>query len=103
MTSPSSSPSPPLELDQGNHDLDSGYNSGSPSEASLPEIYFTKSHLTFLNRQLQFLEPQGKLEIRPLILGTDPLMNSRNFEMVRYDVAQSLSGDGFRPDRLDDP
>ena len=38
---------------------ESGYVSGEGSEASLPEIYFTKSHLTFLNRQLQLLEPQG--------------------------------------------
>ena len=37
---------------------DSGYSSGSTSEADVPEIYFTKPHLKFLNRQLQFLEPQ---------------------------------------------
>ncbi|KAL9040820.1 MAG: hypothetical protein Q9214_004332 [Letrouitia sp. 1 TL-2023] len=40
------------------HDTESGYASGSSSEDSLPEITFTKAHLTFLNRQLQFLEPQ---------------------------------------------
>lgn len=38
---------------------DSGYSSGSSDEYS-PEIVFTKPHLQFLNRQLQFLEPQGK-------------------------------------------
>ncbi|KAL1954521.1 hypothetical protein VTO42DRAFT_1081 [Malbranchea cinnamomea] len=38
-------------------ELDSGYVSGSSSEASLPELVFTKPHLRFLNRQLQFLEP----------------------------------------------
>ena len=41
------------------HELESGYVSGSGSESSLPEIHFTKPHLAFLNRQLQFLEPQG--------------------------------------------
>lgn len=40
-------------------DTESGYASGSSSEDSLPEITFTKAHLAFLNRQLQFLEPQG--------------------------------------------
>ncbi|KAI4209463.1 MAG: hypothetical protein LQ351_007594 [Letrouitia transgressa] len=39
-------------------DTESGYASGSSSEDSLPEITFTKAHLAFLNRQLQFLEPQ---------------------------------------------
>ena len=42
-------------------EVESGYVSGSSSESSPPEIYFTKSHLAFLNRQLQFLEPSGKL------------------------------------------
>lgn len=41
------------------HDTESGYASGSSSGESLPEITFTKAHLAFLNRQLQFLEPQG--------------------------------------------
>ncbi|MCJ1366470.1 hypothetical protein MMC16_005599 [Acarospora aff. strigata] len=39
-------------------DLESGYASASSSEASIPEIFFTKPHLQFLNRQLQNLEPQ---------------------------------------------
>lgn len=39
---------------------ESGYVSGgSSSEEYIPEIVFTKPHLRFLNRQLQFLEPQG--------------------------------------------
>ena len=46
-------------------ELDSGYVSGSSSEASLPELVFTKPHLRFLNKQLQFLEPQGTV-ISPL-------------------------------------
>ena len=43
------------------HDgVESGYVSGSSSNADLPEIYFSKAHLAFLNRQLQNLEPQGE-------------------------------------------
>ena len=38
--------------------VDSAYSSGVSSEHEMPEIYFTKPHLQFLNRQLQFLEPQ---------------------------------------------
>ncbi|KAL8968038.1 MAG: hypothetical protein Q9183_002654 [Haloplaca sp. 2 TL-2023] len=43
------------------HMMESGYVSGSGSESSLPDIYFTKPHLAFLNRQLQLLEPQDVL------------------------------------------
>jgi phosphoadenosine phosphosulfate reductase len=39
-------------------EADSGYSSGSTSEVDMPDVYFTKPHLKFLNRQLQFLEPQ---------------------------------------------
>ncbi|PGH15250.1 phosphoadenosine phosphosulfate reductase [Polytolypa hystricis UAMH7299] len=42
-------------------ETESGYVSGSSSEHSLPELIFTKPHLQFLNRQLQFLEPQDVL------------------------------------------
>lgn len=41
------------------HETESGYVSGSSSDSTSPEVYFTKPHLAFLNRQLQFLEPQG--------------------------------------------
>ena len=37
---------------------DSGYESAAASEMRLPEVHLTKPHLRFLNRQLQFLEPQ---------------------------------------------
>lgn len=40
------------------NEYESGYVSGASSEASMPEIHFTKPHLAFLNRQLQGLEPQ---------------------------------------------
>ena len=57
-----SSPVYALEQD-GGHEYESGYASGTSSEADLPDIDFTKSHLAFLNRQLQNLEPQGMLTI----------------------------------------
>ena len=53
-----SSPVYALEHD-GGRECESGYASGTSSEADLPDIYFTKPHLAFLNRQLQNLEPQG--------------------------------------------
>lgn len=47
---------------------ESGYVSGSSSDDYTPEIVFTKPHLQFLNRQLQFLEPQGQLPMPALPL-----------------------------------
>jgi len=38
---------------------ESGYASAASSQESLPDIYFTKPHLKFINAQLQKLEPQG--------------------------------------------
>ncbi|EAS35102.3 phosphoadenosine phosphosulfate reductase [Coccidioides immitis RS] len=42
-------------------EAESGYVSGDSSQPSLPDLVFTKPHLKFLNRQLQFLEPQDVL------------------------------------------
>ncbi|KAI9893782.1 MAG: hypothetical protein M1814_005999 [Vezdaea aestivalis] len=42
-------------------DVESGYASASSSENSLPEVYFTKPHLKFINQQLAKLEPQDVL------------------------------------------
>jgi len=39
-------------------DDESGYASGSSTDSNVPDVLFTKPHLTFLNRQLQHLEPQ---------------------------------------------
>lgn len=39
---------------------ESGYASAASSQDSLPEIFFSKPHLKFLNAQLQKLEPQGE-------------------------------------------
>ncbi|KAK3046273.1 3'-phosphoadenylsulfate reductase [Extremus antarcticus] len=41
-------------------DVDSGYSSGE-SSATLPEVYFTRQHLNFLNQQLAKLEPADVL------------------------------------------
>ncbi|KAF9888387.1 hypothetical protein FE257_008665 [Aspergillus nanangensis] len=48
-------------FDAKDNTTESGYVSGSSSDDYLPEIVFTKPHLQFLNRQLQFLEPQDVL------------------------------------------
>ncbi|KAF4553246.1 Phosphoadenosine phosphosulfate reductase [Elsinoe fawcettii] len=42
-------------------DAESGYASGS-STASLPDLYFSRPHLKFLNQQLAKLEPQDVLK-----------------------------------------
>ena len=42
-------------------DVDSGYNSGS-SSTELPDVYFTRQHLKFLNSQLAKLEPVDVLK-----------------------------------------
>lgn len=47
-------------------DEESGYASASSSEESIPDVFFTKPHLTFLNRQLQNLEPPGKMTFTSL-------------------------------------
>ncbi|OQE29845.1 hypothetical protein PENSTE_c002G08283 [Penicillium steckii] len=49
-------------IDARDNSTESGYVSGSSSEEYIPEIVFTKPHLQFLNRQLQFLEPQDILK-----------------------------------------
>lgn len=39
---------------------ESGYASAESSQESLPEIYFTRPHLKYINAQLAKLEPQGE-------------------------------------------
>ncbi|KAL2009149.1 hypothetical protein VTN00DRAFT_7343 [Thermoascus crustaceus] len=58
---PSNYPSDTETVDARETGTESGYASGSSSDDSLPEIVFTKPHLQFINRQLQFLEPQDIL------------------------------------------
>jgi phosphoadenosine phosphosulfate reductase len=42
------------------NDDESGYASGASSHDSLPEVYFSKPHLKYINAQLSQLEPQGE-------------------------------------------
>ncbi|GAB1205922.1 hypothetical protein APSETT445_004601 [Aspergillus pseudonomiae] len=58
---PDTYPSHAEDIESKDNATDSGYVSGSSSDDYLPEIVFTKPHLQFLNRQLQFLEPQDVL------------------------------------------
>ena len=53
--------SSPSEYDEtlSQKDLESGYVSGESSDASLPDIVFTKTHLQFINQHLQNLETEG--------------------------------------------
>ena len=62
MSSRASSPSLTTSGVNTPKEADSGYASGRASEVGMPEVYFTKPHLRFLNRQLQFLEPQEILK-----------------------------------------
>ena len=79
--------------------VESGYVSGSGSETSIPELYFTKPHLHFLNRQLQNLEPQGRVNLRNTLPAvTDGLENNRNPTMVHHHSALSVPDYRFRPD-----
>ncbi len=90
--------SPVYDLRQdGAHDIESGYVSGSSSSADLPEIYFTKPHLVFLNRQLQNLEPQGRIPPCQLINIFTNVLGSRDSAMVYHNPTSTLSRDGFRP------
>lgn len=43
-------------------DGESGYASPGSSTGGLPEIYFSRPHLKYLNEQLANLEPQGKIK-----------------------------------------
>lgn len=45
-----------------NDGVESGYASGSSTQANLPEIYFSRAHLKFVNAQLAKLEPQDVLK-----------------------------------------
>jgi phosphoadenosine phosphosulfate reductase len=48
-------PSPTIQSEE------SGYASATSSQDSLPDVYFSKPHLKFINAQLEKLEPQGGL------------------------------------------
>ncbi|MCJ1308327.1 hypothetical protein MMC25_001980 [Agyrium rufum] len=64
ISSPTTTSSSGYDLDDTmslSPDDESGYASGASSEPSIAEVLFTKPHLTFLNRQLQNLEPEDIL------------------------------------------
>ena len=66
------------------HDPESAYGSGISNHISLPDLYFTRSYLTFLNSQLQNLEPQGDFALSlGLRLKTD-CSRCRDSSMVYY-------------------
>ena len=80
-------------------DVESGYVSGSGSESSVPELYFTKYHLHFLNRQLQNLKPQGRVNLpNTLPAVADGPQNNRNPTMVHHYSTLTIPDYGFRPD-----
>jgi hypothetical protein len=70
---------------------DEGYSSGNSSETHAPEVYFTKPHLKFLNRQLHILEPQGGF--LDVICGMTDIY--RYFEMVYHNTSWFISDLGF--------
>jgi phosphoadenosine phosphosulfate reductase len=51
--------SPELERTTSQDDIESGYASASSDNGGLTDVYFTKPHLKFLNKQLNQLEPEG--------------------------------------------
>jgi phosphoadenosine phosphosulfate reductase len=69
---------------------ESGYASGASSQDSLPEVYFSKPHLKFINAQLQKLEPQGMWQFPTLIPLLFSLTNSIS-DILRWCIT-SLPG-----------
>jgi len=54
--------SPTLERTTSQDDIESGYASATSENGGFADIYFTKPHLKFLNKQLNQLEPQDILK-----------------------------------------
>ncbi|KAI9848562.1 MAG: hypothetical protein M1837_007231 [Sclerophora amabilis] len=72
--------------------LESGYASGSSSQEQVPEISFTKTHLRFLNQQLQKLEPEEIL--RWSLISLPSLYQTTAFGLtglVTLDILSKLS------------
>lgn len=83
--------------EDGAQEVESGYVSGSSSQVDLPEIYFTKPHLAFLNRQLQHLEPQGMTHAPHSYDSNTDMINCRDITMVYYLSTLPLPGDRVWP------
>jgi len=54
--------SPALQRTASQDDVESGYASASSENGGLTDVYFTKPHLKFLNKQLNQLEPEDILK-----------------------------------------
>lgn len=63
--------SPNYDDSMSTRDLESGYASASSSQAGIPDVYFSKPHLKFINQQLQKLEPEGMFNRRIVNTLTD--------------------------------
>ncbi|ORY19681.1 phosphoadenosine phosphosulfate reductase [Clohesyomyces aquaticus] len=75
------------------NNTESGYASGASSTDTLPEVYFSKPHLKFLNSQLQKLEPEDIL--RWCITSLPGLFQTTAFGLtglVTLDILSKLSG-----------
>ncbi|KAJ5377240.1 Phosphoadenosine phosphosulfate reductase [Penicillium cataractarum] len=87
-------------IDSRDANTESGYVSGGSSDDYVPEIVFTKPHLQFLNRQLQFLEPQDIL--RWCITSLPHLFQTTAFGMTGLVTLDMLSKlDVPRPQMVD--
>lgn len=77
---------------------ESGYASvGSAEDEEVkpePEIIFSKAHLRFLNKQLQFLEPEGLLPLQIVMTINTDLC--RNPEMVHHNSPPFVPNHGIR-------
>jgi len=73
-------------------DDESGYASGESNHESLPEIFFSKPHLKFLNSQLQKLDPQGPHYFHILVIttGINRLQRSSDGASLLSQVSTSL-------------
>jgi hypothetical protein len=78
----------PIQPHEG--DDESGYASGSSSDASLPDVFFTKPHLRFLNRQLQNLEPQGMNQLCSRLSSTRADTAARHSQMVYHLITTTI-------------
>lgn len=71
--------SPELGRTTSQEDIESGYASASSENGGFTELYFTKPHLKFLNKQLNQLEPEGMYTVKyKNILGLIPIQKSSN-------------------------
>lgn len=96
---PSNYPSDVEGIESRDTNTESGYVSGGSSDDYIPEIVFTKPHLQFLNRQLQFLEPQGMFPCStPPAKTSSDVVGHRHPEMVHHITPAPLPDHCLRAD-----